>query len=172
GNAPADGPAHDNEVTLDHEVVCGDAELWDELVHADENDEHDGAGEPVAGAAAMLHAALVEPTELDDEPAAVDPPVPPPAVPAIVGPDGDGYFWRDGYKIGRITPQFRGSQGVKCYLHRACSLPIPIRKMPSADRVREWLEMAELWTPADTGPTYTAKRDAHMTALRRIRDEA
>lgn len=90
--------------------------------------------------------------------------------PAIDGPSPLGYITQNGRAIGRITAEFNKSRGVRCYMHKKCTLAISIRKMPSDADIVRWLQAAELPLPTGSETVQAQKRDRHMAALRALRD--
>lgn len=85
----------------------------------------------------------------------------------IIGPTGTGYLLQNGRSIGRITA-FGSNRAVRCYIHSSCSVAITLTKLPVVEVSKEWLRSASPLAVGDTKEQKSAKRDAHMEALRAI----
>lgn len=93
----------------------------------------------------------------------------------IDGPDSLGYCKdvRTGRSVMRVTPVFKGSVGVRCYVHKGtCTLAIAEWKLPSVMELRKWVAQAE--APPDGLSTDQRKvlARAHVASLARLRDQA
>ena len=92
----------------------------------------------------------------------------------VCGPNHLGYL-RDRrfgqYYIARVTV-FGGNTAVKCYVHQHCSLAFAEWKLPKLQDLRCWAAEAERVDVRAEPAAKAVARDAHVAALRRLRDQA
>ena len=98
------------------------------------------------------------------------------AVPVPVsGPRQLGYMHDrsdGGRALARVTPLFKGSVAVKCYLHPSCTCAMAEWKLPSLSDLRAWAFAGERLAPDAAPAARAAAKDRHQRDMKEMRDSA
>lgn len=99
-----------------------------------------------------------------------------PLVPELItGPSPLGYYRNTalGRDVARVSGPFSGSSmAVRCFLHPKCTLAITAWKLPSPEKLKEWILSVRAPAGDDNAAIKAALAKEHMDKLRALRDAA